>query len=164
MSYKVRWCVQSDLDAVAHIELKSFDYPLEYDDFIMALRRKDHVGLVIQHDEKTVGFLLYQVKKSYYNLVSIAVHPDHRNKGAGSFLLSYLKSKHKKVIKFIISDEKTKAHCFFKKNEFIAVKVIHEHFGPHHDGYEFVYDADKNSTLYQKKLKRNIKRGSSELG
>lgn len=157
MKYLVRWCLQSDLDMIASIELKSFEFPLEYDDFIMCLKREDHVGLVVEHEFKVVGFMLYQIKKEHYNLISIAVAPDFRRKNAGTALINYLKKTIKTRIKLIISDEKKEAHCFFKKNNFIAIKVLHEHFGPHHDGYEFVYDRVS-------KPKCKIKRGAGELG
>ena len=141
MKYVVRWCLQSDLDTIASIEDESFEFPLEYDDFLLCLKRNDHVGLVVEYESKVVGFMLYQIKKEHYTLISIAVSPDYRRKAAGSALINYLKKTIKNKIKLVVSDEKKQAHCFFKKNHFIAVKVLHEHFGPHHDGYEFVYDG-----------------------
>lgn len=157
MNCIVRWCLQADLEKIAAIESKSFEFPLEYDDFVLCLKRNDHVGLVIEDECKIIGFMLYQIKKEYYNLISIAIDPAYRRRGAGTELVNYLKRTIKNKIKLIISDEKKEAHCFFKKNEFTAVKVLKEHFGPSHDGYEFIYDA-------LKKVKCKIKRETSELG
>ena len=144
---KVRWCIQSDLERVVSIELRSFAYPLEYDDFLSCLKRSDHVGLVVEQGLEIVGFLLYQIKKEHYRVVSMAVHPDRRRRGAGSALLSYLKKTAKGRIRLVVSDTMTDVHCFLRENSLLATKVLPEHFGPSHDGYEFVYDrrsAKKN--------------------
>jgi len=157
MKFLVRWCLQSDLERIACIELESFEFPLEYDDFLACLKRKDYVGLVVEHETKVIGFMLYQIKNEYYKLISIAVEPAYRHNGAGSAMINYLKNTIKNKIKLIISDEKKAEHCFFKKNGFVAVNILKEHFGPNHDGYEFIYDA-------LKKVKCKIKREKSELG
>ena len=155
---KVRWCIQSDLDYVVAIERRSHEYPLEYDDFWSCLKRDDHVGLVVENDRKIVGFLLYQIKKDHYRVVSMAVDPDRRREGAGSSLLSYLKRTAKGRMRMVVSDTKVEVHCFLKANGLLATKVLHEHFGPQHDGYEFVYDR-KIVTTKRKKSKNNVAEG-----
>lgn len=156
----VRWCIQSDLDHVVAIERKSFEYPLEYDDFLSCLKRSDHVGLVVEEGHEIVGFLLYQIMKEHYRVVSLAVRPDRRRKGAGSAMLSYLKKTVKGRIKLVVSDTMTDVHCFLKGNSLLATKVIPEHFGPDHDGYEFVYDR-RNAEARKKSPEKTSRKGEN---
>lgn len=153
--HTIRWCLQSDLSVVSDIESRAYEYPLEYEDFILCLKREDHVGLVVEKDNKTIGFMLYRIKKDHYEVVSMAIDPNHRRDGAGSQLIEYLIHKIKRKIKMIISDKNLNAHMFLKKNGFTAINIHQNWFGPSHDGYEFVLSLVKS---------KKKKRGSCELG
>lgn len=143
MNFAVRSCIDADLDEITHIELRSSDYPLEYDDFEMCIKKYSHIGLVALIDDVVYGYLLYNRKKTSYELVSMAVHPQFRRQGAGSALLKSFINRTigRYPIKVVVSDQNFPFHCLMKQNGFKATKVISNHFGPFHDGYEFVYEA-----------------------
>jgi ribosomal protein S18 acetylase RimI-like enzyme len=154
-NHTIRWCLQSDLGFVADIESRAYEYPLEYEDFILCLKREDHVGLVVEKDNKIVGFMLYRIKKDHYEVISMAVDPSYGREGAGSQLITYLIHKIKRKIKMVVSDKNLKAHMFLKKNGFTAMNIHQNWFGPNHHGYEF------SLSLVKPKKK---KKESCELG
>lgn len=139
MNISVRSCINADLDEVAHIELRSSDYPLEYDDFKSSLSSKSFVGLVADCDDKILGYLLYSKKGKMCQLVSMAVHPQFRRQGIATAMLKSLlvRTNGLYLIKVVVSDRNLPVHCLLKKIGFVATKVISDYFGPTHDGYEF---------------------------
>jgi [ribosomal protein S18]-alanine N-acetyltransferase len=145
MNFKTRWCLQSDIPQLIEIENLSYLHPWNHEDFSVSLRKDDHVGVVLEVDKKIVGYLIYQSTKTVCNIIGLAIHPDNRKKGGGKFLLDYLKKKYnkKKVfkIKISVSDTMLDAHNFLKSMGFVAVRVLKNHFGPSHDGYEFLHTA-----------------------
>lgn len=154
MNISVRSCINADLDEVTHIELRSSDYPLEYDDFKSSLSNKSFVGLVADCDDKILGYLLYSKKGGTYQLVSMAVHPEFRRQGVATAMLKGLLVRTSGLypIEVVVSDRNLPFHCLLRKIGFVATKVISDYFGPMHDGYEFTVGKNGKIKKTRKKL------------
>jgi len=144
----VRWCVLGDIPEMLKIETKSFEYPWSTKDFEIFLRKKDHIGLVLEYNDKLVGYMIYQCLHKGFRLISLAVSPRYRKKGFAKTLVQYLTKRVANqtdlIIEAQISDTKLEIHNFMKSLNFKATKVIKNYFGPDQDAYNFVFN-EKNS-------------------
>jgi len=147
----VRWSLNSDMDCMLKIEKNSFAHPWDRQDFLNCLRKKDHNGIVVEHKKTklVVGYLMFQMVDDEFRIVNMAVDPKYRLQGYGRLLVEYLQKRlnsegafSKKRVKFVCSDLNLDCHLFSKSTGFRAVKVVHNHFGPNHDGYEFMFNCE----------------------
>lgn len=147
----VRWCLNSDMERMLEIEKNSFAHPWDRQDFLNCLRKKDHNGIVVEHKKTkaVVGYLMFQMLDQEFKIINMAVHPKYRLQSHGRHLVEYLQKRlnseaafTKKRVNFVCSDLNLDCHLFLKATGFRATKVIHNHFGPSHDGYEFVFNCE----------------------
>lgn len=91
----VRWMIRRDLPDVLDAELLSFGHRAWGEEDVLAtLREKNVIGQVAEGPgDALLGHLVYRLHKHCLEVVRLAVHPDWRGAGAGSALLSKLKSK-----------------------------------------------------------------------
>jgi [ribosomal protein S18]-alanine N-acetyltransferase len=80
----------SDLDAVLAIENASFAAPWSRQMFADELANKAATVVCFTVAEKVVGYLCFWEVVDEGHLLNIAVHPDHRHDGLGSFIMDYL--------------------------------------------------------------------------
>jgi ribosomal protein S18 acetylase RimI-like enzyme len=73
----MRWMRQSDMPEIVKIENQCFPHPWDRDDFDVCLKKKDHIGVVLTIDKTIVGYMIFNFNKSSYNILSIAVDPNH---------------------------------------------------------------------------------------
>jgi ribosomal protein S18 acetylase RimI-like enzyme len=60
----IRWMIRRDFPEVLAIETESFRFPWLEEDFIRCLRQRNCIGMVAEHDERVVGFMVYELDKS----------------------------------------------------------------------------------------------------
>ena len=89
----IRWMIRRDMPEVLATETQSFPSPWSEDDFIRCLRQRNCIGMVAEHDEKIIGFMLYELHKARLHVLNLAVHPEFRRRGVGVRFIDKLKGK-----------------------------------------------------------------------
>jgi ribosomal-protein-alanine N-acetyltransferase len=84
--------IESDLDEVVSIELASFSAPWSRAMFLEELSNRNARQMVFRLDGAIVGYLCFWAVLDEAHLLNIAVHPSHRSKGVGKFMMSHLES------------------------------------------------------------------------
>lgn len=124
----IRWMIRRDMPEVLQTEQQSFDYSWTEEDFLRCLRQRNCIGMVAEHGEKVVGFMIYELHKNKLHILNFAVHPSWRRHGVGAQMVSKLVSKlssHRRTrITLEVRETNLAAQLFFSKQEFRAVRVL----------------------------------------
>jgi ribosomal-protein-alanine N-acetyltransferase len=165
----IRWMTLQDIEQIIEIENKAFPYPWDQSDFNICLRKKNIVGVVLLDNKKIIAYMIFEFKKTLYEIISLAVDPKFQKAGNGRKLVEYLKqtirsSKDGPInkISLVVSDQNLNCHQFLRNINFKAIKVQKDYFGPMHDAYHFIYDfKEKKQTTSKntRKRKRSLKDG-----
>ena len=70
----IRWMIRRDMPEVLDIENRSFEFAWTEEDFIRCLRQRNCIGMVAEHDERVVGFMIYELHKNRLHILNFAVH------------------------------------------------------------------------------------------
>ena len=131
----LRWIIKRDMPEVYGIEDAQFPWPWTAEDFRSVLRQRKYIGQVAEihtPGEKRhgaiAGFMIYELTKTHYGLVNIAVHAACERHGVGRALVEKLIGKlrlpgRNKVIAEV-RETNVDAQLFFKAMGFRAVGVI----------------------------------------
>ena len=85
-------------DAITKKQLESF------------LSSPDHIPKVIAVDGVVVGYNLHTLDKGYVTIRELAVHPDYRRSGFGSYLLLSLQRQLPELRRYAVSVELTESN------------------------------------------------------
>ena len=69
----IRWMIRRDMPEVLAIEGESFEFPWLEDDFIRCLRQRNCIGMVAEHEDRVVGFMIYELHKTRIHVLNFAV-------------------------------------------------------------------------------------------
>src|SRR5262249_10989755 len=86
----IRWMIRRDMPEVLHTEQESFEFSWTEEDFLKCLRQRNCIGMVAEHNEKVVGFMIYELHKTKLHVLNFAVHPSCRRIGIGRQMVSKL--------------------------------------------------------------------------
>lgn len=146
----VRWMIRRDMPEVLAAESQSFEFPWSEDDFIRCLRQRNCIGMVAEHEEQVVGFMIYELQKSRIHVLNFAVHPRHRRSGVGSQMIAKLTAKlssqRRNRIQLEVRETNLAAQLFFRTNGFRAVSVLRSYYDDTpEDAYlmQFRYHGEK---------------------
>ena len=89
----VRWMIRRDMPEVLAIEGQSFEFPWAEDDFLRQLRQRNCIGMVADHGDEVVGFMIYELHKTRLHVLNFAVAPEHRRRGIGRQMMAKLMGK-----------------------------------------------------------------------
>ena len=89
----IRWMIRRDMAEVLEIENEGFEFPWSEDDFIRCLRQRNCIGMVAEHEDRVVGFMIYELHKTRLHLLNFAVGKDFRRRGVGAQMLAKLIAK-----------------------------------------------------------------------
>lgn len=120
---RIRKCKREDLEDVYEIERLSFPYPypkIIFYDYINKL------FFVAEENEKIVGYVIADVDRNL--IVSIAVHPEYRNKGYGKKLMDYVLKLMKGKIFLQVRKSNKIAISFYQKIGFKKIKEIKKYY------------------------------------
>lgn len=86
----LRWMIVSDCEEVLAIE--SFNGDFQWNEEILKhhLRQPNVIGMVAEHGEKVVGFMVYALEKSSLTFLNFGVHPQWRRLGVGRQMIEKL--------------------------------------------------------------------------
>jgi ribosomal-protein-alanine N-acetyltransferase len=128
----IRWMIRRDMPEVLQIEQESFDYSWTEEDFLRCLRQRNCIGMVAEHAEKVVGFMIYELHKTKLHILNFAVAPAKRRLGIGqqmvSKLIGKLSSHRRTRITLAVRETNLAAQLFFRSQDFKAVKVLRSYY------------------------------------
>jgi len=124
----IRWMIRRDMTEVLDIEQESFEFPWYEEDFIRCLRQRNCIGMVAEHGERIVGFMIYELHKSRLHILNFAVADAFRQREVGrqmaEKLISKLSSQRRRRISLEVRETNLPAQMFFKQLGFRATSVL----------------------------------------
>lgn len=133
----VRWMTPNDVDEMMQIEYSSFEDVMSAEGFMKYLAKKAYVGFVafqqpLGRPAEIIGYMLYKMSKTGFELVTLAVHPDQRQRGVGKALLEKLvyklKTSRRTRIEVVVRERNLPGQKFFRAAGFKAEKCLKRHF------------------------------------
>jgi ribosomal-protein-alanine N-acetyltransferase len=150
----IRWMIRRDMAEVLDIERSSFEFPWFEEDFIRCLRQRNCIGMVAEHGERVVGFMIYELHKTRLHILNFAVAADFRRRGIGQQmiekLVGKLSSQRRTRITLEVRETNLPAQLFFKSAAFRAVTVLRAYYEDSpEDAYlmQFRHSPDEAETL-----------------
>ncbi len=114
----IRWMIRRDMPEVLAIERDSFEFPWSEEEFLTCLRQRNCIGMVAEHDERVVGFMVYELNKTRIHVLNFAVAADHRRQGVGrqmmSKLIAKLSSQRRTRVTLEVRERNLPAQLFFR--------------------------------------------------
>jgi len=128
----IRWMIRRDMPEVLAIESRGFEFPWSEEGFINCLRQRNCIGMVAEHDERVVGFMVYELSKTRIRVLNFAVAESFRRRGAGSQMMSKLIGKlstqRRSRITLEVRETNLAAQLFFRAVGFRAVSVLRQFY------------------------------------
>jgi [ribosomal protein S18]-alanine N-acetyltransferase len=128
----IRWMIRRDMAEVLEIEHQGFEFPWSEDDFIRCLRQRNCIGMVAEHDDRVIGFMIYELHRTRLHLLNFAVALDYRRRRAGTQmlakLLGKLSSQRRTRIVLEVRETNLAAQLFFRNLNFRAVSVLRDFY------------------------------------
>ncbi len=128
----IRWMIRRDMAEVLDIERESFEFPWYEEDFIRCLRQRNCIGMVAEHGERVVGFMIYELHKSRLHILNFAVADAFRQRDVGrqmaEKLISKLSSQRRTQISLEVRETNLPAQMFFKQLGFRATSVLRSYY------------------------------------
>jgi ribosomal-protein-alanine N-acetyltransferase len=124
----VRYMIRRDFPEAVAIESASFMRPLSQDEMLARLRRRNCIGMVAEHGERVVGFMIYGLYKDRLELIDLAVDPGSRRMAVGRQMVAKLADKlryHRRPrIALEVNETNLAAQLFFRAQGFRATGVL----------------------------------------
>ena len=150
----IRWMIRRDMPEVLATEVESFEFPWLEDDFIRCLRQRNCIGMVAEHEDRVVGFMIYELHKSRIHVLNFAVAEPYRRCGVGSQmiakLIAKLSTQRRSRIILEVRETNLDAQLFFRENGFRAVSVLRSYYADTpEDAYmmQFRYRAERQAAV-----------------
>lgn len=128
----IRWMIRRDMSEVLQIENRSFEFSWSEEDFIRCLRQRNCIGMIAEHNERVVGFMIYELHRNRLHVLNFAVHADFRRRGVGTQMLKKLVSKlspqRRSRIMLEVRETNLDAQLFFREQGFRAVSVLRDFY------------------------------------
>ncbi len=128
----IRWMIRRDMPEILGIESESFEFPWSEEDFINCLRQRNCIGMVAEHDDHVVGFMIYELNKTRIQVLNFAVAESRRRRGVGTQmmakLIGKLSSQRRSRITLEVRETNLPAQLFFRAAGFRAVSVLREYY------------------------------------
>lgn len=134
---RTRWMIGADMPAVMSIEFASFTSFTSWwseEDFRRALRQRNIVGLVALCGFDVVGYMVYELHKSRFSIVNLAVHPDWRRRKIATQMVDGLRNRlssnrfDRRRITLEIRERNLPGQLFFRSLGFKAITILPEFY------------------------------------
>jgi ribosomal-protein-alanine N-acetyltransferase len=155
----IRWMIRRDMPEVLEIERKAFEFPWFEEEFIRCLRQRNCIGMVAEHAERVVGFMIYELHKTRLHILNFAVAADVRRRGVGrqmiDKLIGKLSSQRRTRISLEVRETNLSAQVFFRASGFRATSVLHDFYDDStEDAYLMQYCCDPEAAALALPLNR----------
>jgi ribosomal-protein-alanine N-acetyltransferase len=128
----IRWMIRRDMNEVLDIESGSFEFPWSEEDFVRCLRQRNCIGMIAEHEDRVVGFMIYELHKTRLHVLNFAVAARYRRNGVGSQmvhkLVSKLSTQRRTRITLEVRETNLAAQLFFRSQSFRAVSVLRDYY------------------------------------
>ena len=128
----IRWMIRRDMPEVLRAEQDSFDHAWTEDDFLRCLRQRNCIGMVAEHEDRVVGFMIYELHKTKLHVLNFAVAPAWRRVGVGTQMVTKLVGKlssHRRTkITLAVRESNLPAQLFFRSQAFQATRVLRGYY------------------------------------
>ncbi len=88
--------------------------------------------MVAEHNDRIIGFMIYELHKNRLHVLNFAVAPDHRRTGVGTQmvakLIGKLSSHRRSKITLAVRERNLPAQLFFRSQDFKAVRVLRNYY------------------------------------
>jgi len=89
----VRWMVRRDFDQVLAIEETCFEFPWSEQEFRQCLQQPNCLGMVAEHGDRVVGFVIYETPKNRIFITNIATAPEFQRHSIARQMIQKLVTK-----------------------------------------------------------------------
>lgn len=138
----VRWMIRRDMFEVLDIEKQSFDQPWTEEQFIHCLRQRNCIGMVLEEDDRVIGFMIYELHKTRLAILNFAVALSKRRSGVGRSMVDKLIGKlspaRRTKLLIDVRESNLPAQVFLGRVGFRCVGIKDDAY-PNEDGYAFEY-------------------------
>jgi ribosomal-protein-alanine N-acetyltransferase len=139
--------IRRDMPEVLAIEHESFEFNWTEEDFLACLRQRNCIGMVAEHDNHVVGFMIYELHKTRLHILNFAVGPAFRRLGIGAQmidkLINKLSQQRRQEIVLEVRETNLAAQLFYHSQGFRAVQVLRNHYADSsEDAYVMSYRLD----------------------
>ncbi len=128
----IRWMIRRDMPEVLDVESQSFEFPWLEEDFIRCLRQRNCIGMVAEHGDRVVGFMIYELHKTRIHVLNFAVASNYHRQGVGSQmvakLIAKLSTQRRNRIILEVRETNLAAQLFFRENGFRAISVLRSYY------------------------------------
>jgi [ribosomal protein S18]-alanine N-acetyltransferase len=157
----IRWMIRRDMPETLSIENDSFEFPWCENDFLRCLRQRNCIGMVAEHDDRVVGFMIYELHKSRLHILNFAVSSRFRRSGVGAQmirkLIGKLSTQRRSRILLEIRETNLAAQLFFRNCGFRAVSVLRDFYeDTPEDAYlmQYRYRAEDAAAIAEEQITR----------
>ncbi|MGE3409720.1 MAG: ribosomal protein S18-alanine N-acetyltransferase [Pirellulales bacterium] len=148
----IRWMIRRDMPDVLDIENEGFEFPWSEEDFVRCLRQRNCIGMVAEHEDRVVGFMIYELHKTRLHILNFAVGQAWRRRGIGTQmsakLVGKLSQQRRSRVTLEVRETNLAAQLFFRNQGFKAVSVLRAFYeDTPEDAYvmQFRYRAEADS-------------------
>ncbi len=128
----VRWMSRRDKPEVLGIEAESFEFPWLEEDFDRCLKQRNCIGLVAEHDDRVVGFMIYELSKMRIHVHNFAVASGERSRGVATQMIAKLikkmSSQRRSRLTLEVRESNVVAQLCFRKNGFRAISALRDFY------------------------------------
>ena len=149
---QIRWLIRRDMADVLRIEHESFEFPWTEEDFLGCLRQRNCIGMVAEHEQQIVGFMVYELHKSRLSILNFAVAFEARRQQVGAQmaqkLIDKLSQQRRNEIVLEVRETNLDAQLFFSRFGFKAVEILKNHYDDTtEDAYVMRYRLQEHDDL-----------------
>lgn len=123
----------TELEQIAMQEIGTM-YRSEIQAQLADIENGKHFGLCVMASEKPAGYVIAKKTVNTYQLLTIAVDKNHRNKGYGSQLIdgifSAIQQQGGKILNVTTDADANDALRFYLKNGFVLTGIVQDEFIP----------------------------------
>lgn len=127
LAVQIRWMIRRDMPEVFRIETGSFEFPWSDAEFVRCLRQRNCIGMVAEHDDQVVGFMIYELHETRIVVLNFAVAAACRRRGVGRAMADKLVRKlsegRRREILIRVCESILDAHRFWRAVGWRAVRV-----------------------------------------
>lgn len=146
MKVHIRWMIRRDTPEVMAIDAKSYPTAWTEEEFLAMLRRRNVIGMVAEHGDAVVGFMIYELRKTEILVSRFAVDPDFRRRGVGRAMVAKLVSKldprRRRRLRTAVRETDLGGQRFLKATGWTAYHVERDGFDVGCDAYNFELRAE----------------------
>lgn len=127
----ILWMTSRTMTEVLQIENEGSESPWTKEEFLRRLSQGNCIAMVAEHDDRVIGFMVFELYKTRLHLLNIAIAKGFRRRGVGSQLLNRLIGKlHPRRTCFWVEvrERNLPAQRFFRASGLRAVSVLRNFF------------------------------------